>query len=167
MFLELVCPWHIRIIMCIIWEVGVYGSVIIWLSCAFISPLSLSPLHCLCVYAHVCVCTHAHMCMCVCAHVCGGQKSALGIFLNHLPLYFFWDKVSLWTWSSPIQLDCLSSKSQASSCLCFPGLGLQRCTTVPGFLHGCSDSEPKSSSLYNKYFTNWAISLALPTPNPF
>lgn len=66
------------------------------------------------VYVFVCVSIHVYRCiwvlMFVCTHTCRCQRLTSGIFLCCVA----WDRVSHWTWSPPIQLDCLTSKLRGS-----------------------------------------------------
>lgn len=63
------------------------------------------------------------VCMCVWSHApaCAGQISISGVFLYHM-LPYFWDRDFPWTWSSPVWLDWLASKSLVSTSMV---LGLQ------------------------------------------
>lgn len=60
--------------------------------------------------------------------------------------FIFWDKISHWTGSSPLLLDCLARKPQGISIL--PALELQAPAKMSGFLHAC----------YGTKLTDWTTS---------
>lgn len=64
--------------------------------------------------------------------LCRGQRSMLGIFFHHSPLYL-WDIVSPCSWSLEIWLDHLSRKPQISTCLCIPSVGIIGSLLYPAF----------------------------------
>ena len=67
---------------------------------------------CVCVCFCVCVCVQfACLYMCVTAHVgSGGRLVLMSKHLTQSCLHLvFWDRVSHWTFSTPLQLDCVVS----------------------------------------------------------
>lgn len=59
--------------------------------------------------------TRIHTYAGACAHVCRGQRTTLGIvhrniiypvILLFLLFWFFWDRVSIWAWSLPVEVRC-------------------------------------------------------------
>lgn len=73
--------------------------------------------------------------------------------ISTVPLFIFKDRVSHWTYSSPIieMNDCPVSTSL--------DLGMQVCVcvTMPGFFMWMLKVELKSSGFQDRHFTNWAI----------
>lgn len=92
------------------------------------------------------LCAHVHI-LYVFVHVfeCalgGPEVCVLCIFLNHSSPYFF-ETISHWSWSSPIQLDWLDSKPQGASCLCLSPLELHM---DAGYLNSCPSAGAGNSS---------------------
>lgn len=82
------------------------------------------------VYAHNLVCVHE------CAdyaHAYGGMHDIMTPLVA-LPLIYFCNRVSHWTWSSPFWQDWLFSQTPGSLCLCFPMLVLQVWAAKPSFM---------------------------------
>lgn len=119
---------------------------------------------CMCVlYVFLHVCTHVHVCIRECIYVFAyvhveAQRMVSCTFLNSF-LPSFWDRVTHWTWCSPIQLDQLVSKPYGSSCLCLSSVRITL-DAVPGFLSGCWGSEFRPLCLHSKHSACWASSLA-------
>lgn len=75
--------------------------------------------------------------VCLCTCLCKGRKtwrteSVLRVFLNLVPLYYFWDRISHCSWKS--LTDLLVSEFQTASFLCPPSTqGLLVNATRPAF----------------------------------
>ena len=94
---------------------------------------------CICVCEYACVCEHARACgTCICnAYVamCRPEVDIICLFLSNL----FPETASLTELRSHLSIhrDQLASKHQGPPVSASPALGLQVCTNVPSFLHGC------------------------------
>lgn len=74
----------------------------------------------------MCICVCTSFCMYECMHICR-SVCRVEIYSSGLHLFsslYFCDKVSNWTWSLLVQLTCMASKLQESSCLNFPSNGI-------------------------------------------
>lgn len=88
--------------------------------------------------------------VCLCTCLCKGRRtwrteSVLRVFLNLVPLYYFWDRVSHCSWKSPT--DLLVSEFQTASFLCPPSAqGLQVNATQASLSHKSWGPKLRSSS---------------------
>jgi hypothetical protein len=100
---------------------------------------------CVCTCACWCVCVlRVHMCMNLCmrsvsVHSCQSQRLTSDVFLYHSHLYFILRQ------GLSVNLELIDSarltgqRTQASACLCLPGLRLQMHTDILGFPMGFRD----------------------------
>lgn len=102
-------------------------------------------------------CWMLHDVFCACA--CEGRTEVNVGCLSSITLYLIFD-ASHWTWSSLFLFDWLIRKSPGCTCVHPPHWGYWH-TAAPGFLCGFWGSETKSSRVYSKHVTHWAISSAL------
>lgn len=71
--------------------------------------------------------------------------------------FWYFETGCLWTWNSPVPLDCLASELQRFTCLSLSIAGIAGVHHEPGVLCGCLGSRPRSP-WHSKQFTSWAIS---------
>lgn len=105
------------------------------------------------MYICVCICTYV---WCVFAEEARSQCWVSSSIASHL-IFFY--RASHWTWTPPIWLDWMASKSEGPSHVLLSRAG------VPGIHHQfftrMLGSEARSSCLNDKPFPDWAISPAL------
>lgn len=108
---------------------------------------SLLFLFCMHVLHGICMHMCMHGVMCTCVNVCRSQRSVSNVF------HFFWEWLSHWPWSIPIQQDYLSSSSWYSPVSASP------VTATFSFLHGAGDQK-QDLNKHSKHITNQTVSLA-------
>ena len=146
-------------------------------TCVYVSLLYVKKMYVCVVYmtmcVHVCmymwcwIWPHMHMFICICGSVhdhvytCGGQGRILGAFLL-LFVFWPWDRVSLWTRSSPLQSCCWTSKFSASICLCPEVLGLFTGMQSSSHRSGIQISSPLQCYPWNDLRLHYSILLRSP-----
>jgi hypothetical protein len=115
------------------------------------------------VCVHVCVCVHAHAWVHehMCVDACGSQRSALGVFLYHYPLFvclfvclFVFELVSHPAWSSLTRQGYQqANKPQGLSSFChFLQAGITGHSATHGF-HVVAGVKLRPSRLHSKHCT--------------
>lgn len=93
------------------------------------------------LYVYLLMCIWTCMCRCKCKCVYGYVKARSWCHVSSCCfLWLFWDRISQWNWSSPIQPDWMTSEPQWS-CVLLSIAGITGCTWLVPWVRGM-DSDP-------------------------